>query len=194
MKVSISKGNTKLGKVANISLTPVKGCGKDIPCKKDCYALKSLIYPNVQNAWGNNLLYAMTARDWYFNQVDRFLSTYKGKFFRWHVAGDILDQDYYCSMLDIASKYPSVKFLAFTKQYDIVNSIGADIPRNLTIIFSAWPGFAMDNPFEFPVAFMQDGAETRLDGTELLCPGNCENCGMCWTLPSIGKNVVFDKH
>jgi hypothetical protein len=37
-KISISTGNSKLGKISNVSLTPVESCGNAELCKDDCYA------------------------------------------------------------------------------------------------------------------------------------------------------------
>ena len=69
----------------------------------------------------------------------------------------------------------------------------ADLPDNLTIVLSAWLDMSYINPFGLPIAFMQDGTETRISDA-LECPGNCETCGICWALKSIKKNVVFHKH
>ena len=67
-----------------------------------------------------------------------------------------------------------------------------NLPNNLTIVISVWPGLRIPNS-KLPKAFMQDGTENRINNA-IECPGNCENCGMCWNLSKLGKNVVFNKH
>lgn len=200
----ISKGNTKVGKVGNISLTPISSCvGCGHICGKDCYAMRSYRqYPQVRAAWDANYHQAVENLAGYFEDVLKALNKYKGEFFRWHVGGDIISFKYFNMMVRVAVMFPHIKFLCFTKQYTIVNLWSTDsngwkqqpIPSNLQVVFSAWPGLEMKNPFLFPVAYMDDGTETRLTGTEIPCAGSCENCGMCWSLSSIGRNVVFKKH
>jgi len=59
--VKISNGNTKLGRIPNISLPPIKACGKDVPCKSDCYALKAYRqYPATRKAWMNAITMILT--------------------------------------------------------------------------------------------------------------------------------------
>jgi len=199
MEVKLSKKNSKMGKILNLSLTPITSCRPDAPCAKECYAMKSYrMYKETRAAW-----------DWNYNfwnedplaftlALSRQLSELKPKFFRWHVGGDIPCDLYLEMMCHIAYVLPDTKFLAFTKQYEIVNMFiheGYQIPKNLKIIFSAWPGLKLDNPHYLPVAWMQDGSEDRYEEQEILeCHGQCDACGMCWNLDNIGKDVVFFKH
>lgn len=198
MRTKIAKGNTKIGNVWNVSLTPGKSCG-DVPCKRDCYAMKSWkMYPNVRAAWGGNLQLAETDRSAYFESIRDQLSAARTlpSLFRWHIAGDILDSDYVEDMAETAEMFPSVKFLAFTKNHAAVNEWLdiAGLPANLSIVFSAWPGMRMENPHGLPVAWMQDGTETRIPENALECIGRCDTCGMCWQLAEIGREVYFVKH
>jgi hypothetical protein len=189
MKVHISRGNDKLGAIPNISLSPGRSCG-DVPCKKDCYAMKFYgMYPTVKRAWSENYRIATSNRPRFFGTLDDFLRKYTPKFFRFHVAGDFIDQNYleWCEIT--ASRHPETRFLAFTKKYGLDYS---KRPANMEIVFSAWPGLALPRK-KMPVAFMQDGTETRVKNA-LDCPGNCESCGMCFNLSKLGKNVVFNKH
>jgi len=189
MKVHISKGNIKLGKIPNISLTPVLSCGKEVPCTKDCYAKKELNRKEVKIAWSENLEIAKNNPSLFFLEIAKFLEKKKPDFFRFHVAGDFLDQNYLNKVMLLCSLFPKTKFLTFTKMHKLDYSQKSD---NLTIVFSYWPHWG-DTNNNFPKAFMQDGTETRAQGA-LECPGNCENCGLCWNLPKISKNVVFNKH
>ena len=196
--VSISKGNRKLGSIMNVSTTPGKCCVQGIPCASGgCYALKAMrLYPGTRAAWGRNEGLAKQDPDSYFTQIAAEVSKTKPPLFRWHVAGDILSSDYLGAMCRIAAANPGTNFLAFTKAFEIVNRYGDHeaIPANLVIVFSAWPGMTFLNPHGHRVAWMQDGTETRVPEEAISCPGNCESCGMCYELASLGRDVVFHKH
>jgi hypothetical protein len=197
MQVKISDNNSKIGRMPNISLTPIASCRCNVPCRKDCYALKAYRqYPPTKAAWDNNYNMAKTDLAGFFSGIDQYLASKKkpAKYFRWHVSGDIISAEYLQGMVALASKHINTRFLAFTKQYEIVNNYTGSLPANLTLIFSAWPGLNFDNPKSLPIAYMQDGTESRVPENAIECPGNCEMCGMCWQLPQIGKDVVFHKH
>lgn len=191
----ISTGNTKLGSIANISLTPIASCkGSENICAKDCYAIKAYRqYPNVRAAWDSNYKLATEDPEAYFNGVRRFLTRYKGKYFRWHVAGDISESSYLISVAVIAEDFPDKTFKILTKQYDIVNRFleYCRLPSNLRLGLSAWPRLGLDNPHKLPVAYMQDGTETRTTGKEFVCQGSCSKCLVCY---DTSVDVVFNKH
>jgi hypothetical protein len=196
--VTISRGNRKLGAIMNVSLAPIQCCPKGVPCAKEgCYALKAYrMYPATRIAWSQNGHIARTNPRSYFSRIARAIAESKPSFFRWHVAGDILSTDYLRGMCRIAERNPGTHFLAFTKAVDIVNEYERmrPLPRNLTLIFSAWPGVKIDNPQEHCIAWMQDGTEDRVPSEAIDCPGNCESCAMCFQLPKLRRDVVFHKH
>jgi hypothetical protein len=196
--VSISKGNRKLGGVMNISTSPRTGCPEGVPCAHEgCYAFKAYrLYPGTRKAWSRNERVARRHPDSYFMQIAARVAAAKPRLFRWHVAGDILNENYLRGMCRIAAENPSTHFLAFSKAFDIVNRYEdlEAVPSNLVIVFSAWPGMKFANPHSHPVAWMQDGTELRIPKDALLCPGGCEHCGMCYELPRLGVDVVFHKH
>lgn len=204
MKAKISKGNTKLGTISNISITPITTCmivvagkKKVPPCAKYCYSLKSQrMYKGTRAMRSHNLrAYRRTPKQYFESIIDK---TKNVKLFRWHVAGDIVDRSYLLGMIYVANENPKTSYLVFTKQYKICNSVFSSIqrPTNLTIVFSAWPGFKMNNKHNFPIAFMspRNGVENRINGTEIKCPGNCKSCNICWNLPALKRNVVFQQH
>ncbi len=195
----ISKGNIKVGKIANVSLTPIESCAGMVDhCAKDCYAMKAYRqYPAVRKAWNTNFKQARDDLIGYFADVQKFLVKYKGGWFRWHVGGDILSSAYLIGMDTTARLFPHIKFLCFTKQYHIVSSFmgeHGELAPNLQLVLSAWSGLELYNPDGFPVAWMDDGTDTRIPDDALPCPGFCESCGMCWNLSSIKRDVVFKKH
>lgn len=182
LKVCISKGNSKIGKVMNISLPPILCCGNCKECKKLCYDIKSnLQYSNVRKARARNMVILKHDRERYFAEIEEALNRRRtNKFFRWHVAGDIQDLDYFARMVDIAKRHKDFIFWTYTKRYDIVNKYCAEhgkssIPHNLSIMFSEWRGMTMLNPYNFPefCVVFKDDAE-RPNG--FYCPGNCDLC------------------
>ena len=191
----ISMGNTKLGKVMNISLPPVISCGSFAPCRiKGCYARKLYaLRPSVKDAWNHNLMLAITDHHYYFGCILAKVMPATG-YFRWHVSGDILNQHYLEGMQGVAYNAPHVRFMCFTKMYHLDYD---GIPKNLKIIFSAWPGHPLPprpkRGFPFPVAYMQDGEEDRIPASAIECSGKCDTCMKCWELRR-GQSVWFHKH
>lgn len=123
------------------------------------------------------------------------------RFFRFHVSGDIPDDNYFENMVEIACRNRHCEILCFTKKYDIVNRFlekGRVIPQNMHMILSAWRDMEMLNPFKLPEAHVRyrDGYTTARDSAKE-CGGNCTECaiteGGCWTLKG-GEQVVFNEH
>lgn len=197
-RISISRGNSKLGSVINVSTVPRRCCPEGVPCANGgCYALKAYrMYPATRRAWTRNERIARRHPDVYFSQIAERVAKVRPCLFRWHVAGDILSVEYLRGMCQVATENPSTHFLAFTKGFDIVNRYEylQALPDNLVIIFSAWPGMIFANPHGHRIAWMQDGTETRVPEDAVECPGNCESCGLCYDLPRLGVDVVFRKH
>ena len=193
MKTHISDSNSKLGKIPNISLRPGSDCGNSDPCIKNCYAVKIYrMYPNVRNAWSDNSTIARENPSQYFADIADYLETKRPKFFRWHVSGDILNQDYFGEMVALAIRFPETRFLAFTKMHMLDFS---SAPVNLSVVVSMWPGLPVpENQAHMPKAWMQNGAENRVPESAIECPGICDVCGMCWDLGKLGRDVVFNKH
>ena len=103
-------------------------------------------------------------------------------------------------MIKLAKRLPSVRFMAFTKKYEIVNNFiatGGIIPHNLTIIYSAWDkNWSVDNPYKLPVAYV-DFKKKELNPTFPTnvkpCEGKCSICFKCWHLQE-GESVIFHQH
>ena len=197
-KISISPGNAKMGYIPSVSLPPVVTCAKGCKCANKCYAAKLCrIYPSVRKAYQRNLdiLNGNDLEYWY--QVNQAVKM--AKYFRFHVSGDIVDQHYFNWMVTTAENNPGTVLLAFTKQYEIVNRAiesGITIPDNLKIIFSEWPGMAMDNPHGLPVAHVIFKGQEPADNWKI-CGGNCSECACrgvgCWELKN-GEHIAFYEH
>lgn len=209
--VAISKGNVKMGDVPSVSLPPVATCPNCKGCAKQCYYIRNCcIYPAVLDAVARNLALYRTSPATYFNSIIEYCSKNHGRMhrqldaFRWHVGGDIPDAKYFEGMVTVAIACPGTTFLVFTKNYKVVNEYVENgwpaIPKNLQIIFSAWPKVEMDNPHNFPTSspVFPDGACAETEGKVVhKCPGNCRKCfesgSGCWTLKH-GEAVVFPAH
>jgi ferredoxin len=190
--MKISTGNSKLGMIPNISLTPIKACGNCKACASKCYALKAYRqYPATKAAWDHNLRQAKDDRQEYFSGIGNYIRTKKPAFFRWHVAGDILDQSYFNYMIQIALMNTETRFLVFTKMHSLDYSAR---PKNLIVRFSQWPG--MDAILKAKAAgilsaWYQDGTEDRIPSNAVKCPGSCENCKACFNSK---RDVYFIAH
>lgn len=197
--LSISRGNSKMGSIQSISLPSVVTC-RSCACQNKCYARKlERIRPAVAKAYQRNLDVLQSDPDTYWREVEA--SIMMSRFFRFHVSGDIPDLNYLKHMVDISDRNKHCQILCFTKKYEIVNGFiesGGEIPVNLHIIFSAWVGLNMVNPFSFPEAHVRyrDGSTTAKDSA-VECGGNCTECattdGGCWILKN-GEQVIFDEH
>jgi hypothetical protein len=196
--IAISNGNRVMGDVMNVSTVPVQCCPEGVPCATGgCCVLEPYrLHPDKYKGWARNERVAKSNPVAYFSQIAARVAKNKPHFFRWHIGGDILSADYLRGMCKIAEDNPKTLFLAFTKAHSVVNQYedsGQQIPKNLSIIFSCWPGMKFDNPHGHRVAWVQDGTETRVPENAIECLGNCETCGICYDLPKTNIDVVIPK-
>ena len=198
MTVSISKGNSKMGAIPSVSLPACVTCNPDAPCFGKCYARRlSARRATVRNAYDRNLEILNTNPALYWSSVYTAAATVK--YFRYHVSGDIPNIEYFAHMVQLAQVLPDTHFLAFTKQYTIVNAYinnGGKIPPNLKIIFSNWGSWKCENPHGLPEC------EIVLKGNEpspgwKICGGNCTECACrgigCWELQN-GETIAIYEH
>lgn len=199
MKTKISNGNSKLGTIANMSLTPGATCSAEAcnTCLKEgCYACKSYrMYKNVRAAWDANTELAIND----LSAMESDLMTYFGsmnapRFFRIHVGGDFVTEEYAAMWARVMAANPFTNFLAFTKQWN--NVINVDFPENASIVPSGWPGTTIPENImqKFKSAAYCDDGNTEIPADAIECPGNCETCGVCWSLAKRGISVFFKKH
>ena len=197
IKLCISKGNVKIGRVMNVSLAPILTCANCKECKYFCYDIKAnLQYKNVVDARARNTALLYQDRDLYFETIDKAISRrLKNKYFRWHVSGDIVDYDYFVRMVEIARKHPDFVFWTYTKNYSVVNMfLDVDtLPENLHVMFSEWRGLTMDNPHnmpEFRVVFKSD----PIKPTGFYCMGNCDICKALKRGCIVGETTYCNEH
>ena len=193
--VKISNGNTKMGTIKSVSLPPVATCRKNAPCIKNCYARRLQRFPNVKNAYENNLQLYKENPALYFDGITN--AAYTERFFRWHVSGDIPDITYFRYMCGVALVCENTSFLCFTKKYEIVNEYikqGCTIPKNLIIIFSVWNSLDLVNPYDMATAHVVPKETAGIWGNNE-CNGNCLYCAennlRCWSFAAGGSDKVF---
>jgi hypothetical protein len=115
-------------------------CREDAPCKASgCYCMKGRqAMCNVVAAYVRNLMIYNNDHDDFWEQVKFKIKHNPLPLFRWFDAGDILDYEFFCGMVELAKEFPNIRFMSFTKKYDIVNewlTTNGDLPKNLNIIF-----------------------------------------------------------
>ena len=209
IKVSISAGNKKIGRVLNVSLAPIHTCANCSGCMHYCYDIKACLqYKNVRDARARNTVLALKYRDKFFSAIISKLSKRRiNKFMRWHVSGDIPDYDYLDRMVQIARMFPDFVFWTYTKNYFVVNQYVKDhggdrfaaIPANLSIMFSEWDSMPLINPYNFPIFTVKLKAgnvnhdSNFFDGL-FKCPGNCDVCKFVKRGCIVGENTYTDEH
>jgi len=202
-----TNGNQKLGKaIFNINLPPVLTCNPEAPCFKECYGRRGhFLFASAQNSMLNNLMAFCQNPDQFFEDIA--YQTKLSLYVRWFGNGDMPNDTFLTGMCKVARKNPNVRYLAFTKQYHIVNdyiATGHKIPRNLRIVFSCWKDWIPDNPYNFPttwVRFPESGKakqenvsyNSNIPTKAFKCPSNCAECQACWHLKK-GGSVEFHKH
>lgn len=214
MTLKISPGNSKMGAIPSVSLPAGPTCRPDAPCYKQCYARRlERFRKTVHESYVQNYELLKSDPETYWREAEA--AVMMNRFFRFHVAGDIPDADYFAHMVDIAKRNPHCEILCFTKKYGIVNdyiseawwkidrgpsALPSDVPLppNLHLIFSAWRGLPMQNPWNLPEAHVvyRDGTTTAREDA-VPCGGNCTTCartnGGCWSLKP-GEQLTIHEH
>ena len=194
----VSNTNSKLGgQIYSINLPPVVTCRSDAPCFKGCYACKgNWLFPNVKNSLQHNLEAYKSNPTLFFESVAA--QTALVRFCRWHSSGDIVDMQYFEGMCKVARKNKETHYLCFTKKYEIINeflSKDKRIPKNLSIVFSAWSNWIPENPYDLPMTYVygKEFNNELIPKDAIPWSGKCETCQACWTLKK-GQHVYFLKH
>ena len=212
--VCISEGNDKIGHALNVSLPAIIACRHCCTCdKKDgcsyyCYDVKDCYRygykdDNTFHARAVNYVFATKYREEFFAAINAAMDARtKDKYFRYQVGGDILDYDYFCQMVESAARHPDFIVWTYTKCYAFVNkwiAENGDLPENMHVMFSAWEGMPIHNPYNLPVFACKLAAGNK-DITEeqfaamYQCPGNCDICKAARRGCLIGENTFALEH
>ena len=203
-EITIATGNRKLGsQVCGLSMPYVITCREDAPCKTTgCYCSKGVQrFSNIYGTYCKNLRLYHELGDEFFDKITAYLKFSGYKFMRFLDSGDIVDYNFFLGLVKVCKDNPKVKFLIYTKKYDIVNSYlqaNNEIPKNLKVYFSAWDkDWMIDNPFNLQIAYIDFDDKTKNPEipTDAFCcqdgTGCCSTCYKCWHTT---KDVVFRQH
>lgn len=196
MSFCISKGNTKLGKITNISMPSYYSCpGHSEWCQKECYALKyQKRYRKCIDSYNNNFELSKDQLNFADMIIDRLSQTH-GSPVRIHVSGDFYNETYITSWLKICTSLPDIKFWAYTRSWVIPNLFEKiKVLNNLDNIqiFLSTDITMPDPPDNFRIAYINN--DKRANGFTCLYDKNkktCLECGYCFKTKK--GNVVFGK-
>ena len=101
MNVKVSRGNSKMGEIPSVSLPAGITCRGDCECNQKCYAKRlERLRKNVHQAYEYNYKLLNDSPDIFWREVEA--SIMMSRFFRFHVSGDIPNDDYLHKMIEIA--------------------------------------------------------------------------------------------
>lgn len=200
IRVRISRENSKMGPVASVSMLPYLTCPARCreTCGPKCYAAKlAVLRANVRDSWAHNTALAMINPEAYWQGVREAVRGVR--FFRFHVAGDILSAAYLAEMIATARDNPHTEILAFTKRFELVNrwiNSNGPLPANLHLLFSGWTNLDPINPHSLPETNVIPRGEDPADSWKI-CGGNCFSCACrgvgCWQAQQ-GDVIAFRMH
>ncbi len=196
----ITTSNTKLGgSIAQLNMPKGISCRSDAPCSKTCYCNKGKIaMPNVVRGHLTRYEMYLANPTAFFQRLSSELYMIPFKYFRWHSAGDIVDEQYLDLMCKLARQHKSTHFLCFTKKYELVNEYlnHHKKPSNLVLCLSNWGDWRVENPHNLPESFVDFGkGNDNIPEFAYECPGHCSECPgtHCFHMRK-GDSVMFHKH
>ena len=203
----ISKGNHKTGNnIPVFNLPPVVTCGGNCKaCAKHCYAIKdykSIKVGTVSKSHSRNMVALQENSEKAFADIEKQIVKSGCKFFRVHASGDFaltINGDkfaYARAWFELAERHPEVNFLAFTKVYEVAREIPFDSLPNFELVLSEWTD-ELVAPEDLKKRYRTSRAVNELSDareSEMICPGNCDTCGMCWNLSKAQHDVAFEIH
>ena len=204
-KITISKGNTKLGDIPSFSLSSLTTCpGKSQWCSKNCYAFKlEHQYPNVNKSYYNN--YQATFEPSFVDSMDKEIKNLikKGKkVFRIHVGGDYFSTEYIEKWYKIILNNPQMKFYSYTRSLindELLTSLEhlKQLP-NITLFASIDSSMTQKPPVNWRVAMAGDTNNFNIPKTVFCLEQNnkvtsCSKCKLCFNNNS-NVNIYFETH
>lgn len=194
----------KVGDIPRWSVPPVLTCGGNCKhCEHNCYALKDYFNHRVASVSKNHAR-NMNAVVKEFQKTEEYLIKWIAKhsptFFRIHPSGDFaipgMGNKYAEMWYRVAQACPSTRFLAFTKCFDIVRNVPFYELENFSLVLSEWTD-VLKAPEDLKEHYRTSRAVENIEDArpnEIICPGNCETCGMCWALKMLGHDIAFEIH
>lgn len=200
----LTGGQHKVGDIPRWNLPPLVTCGGNCKaCKEHCYVLKDYTGPRkraVAKSHARNFNAVAMYMDKTEEYITKWIQRHKPAFFRIHASGDFAIPHFghrYAGMwYRIAKACPETRFLAFTKAYDIIRKVPFHELDNFSLVLSEWTD-VLEAPEDLKEHYRTSRAVEKLEDakeSEIICPGNCETCGMCWALKDLGKDVAFEIH
>ncbi len=180
--ITITESNSKLGFTANYSLPPLITCIDNAPCEKRCYARK--LYQRRRKTlgivWEKNLRTYHNNSELFFQSISKWIEIKQPRFFRFHVGGDIPNQDYLNGMKQLAKQHKRTKFLTYTKRYELDFR---RLPSNLIIIFSMWPNWNVTPPIAtMPKSWLNTDLRKPKKAFNCTKAKMCDECRYCWNI------------
>lgn len=189
--VHISRKNTKIGRIHNISLLPgdeplarkdgtvltnlegtCHGCCDG--CGECCYAKNSAICHHNANipAWGENTMLAKEAMEQFFEEIHNYMKHEIVPVFRLHVAGEFFSYEYMKTWAKFADEHRDTIFYVYTKRFAWLEKLEREykgsLPDNFHVLVSIWHK-NYDNPNGFAEFIYDDGTEPELKNV-VHCP------------------------
>lgn len=201
MKLLSIGNNSKLSKKVGIFNLPArKTCpGATSYCGPVCYAMKAeRMYKGAREMRARNYEAAMNGN--FISLMTAELITFKGSQVRIHESGDFYDQMYLNDWIALATVFPKITFLAYTKMYDKLDF--SSKPVNMVIYASYDPTTAAKigtAPAGLHECVIVDDASAAPAGWHVCQPLSktqhrhyCgDSCTVCW---AGSKNAVWIKH
>jgi hypothetical protein len=193
-KIVLSKGNMKLKDTLIFNLPTVKTCPfATEACKAFCYAQKpERQYETTRQARERHMNATLQDDfvDQMINAIGKANKNGKYKYFRIHESGDFYNQRYVNDWKKIASHFPNIIFLAYTKSYPFDFTAGT--PTNLIVRYSI-DSTSKAVRMDLPLAIVKDTPDTTTRTKTFACkPGmKCDTCRVCWTSQ---VDVSFEIH
>lgn len=200
------RDNSKLKGIPAFNLVPGRTCSAAACAhclKEGCYAVKNACCHgyNIESnyclkAWTENTALAINHPRELEKALDAWLTKNRPALFRIHSAGDFFNVNYARLWCRLAKNHPETRFLAFTKQFDIVRHVQFYKLDNFELVLSGWTGVQVPDDLRkhYRVAWCNDGQEKRIPADAIHCPGDCNKCRACWYLSRLQKDSYFDKH
>lgn len=146
ISIHIPRPNTKTGTIPVWNILPMVTCSREAcdSCGKEgCYAVKNALAHGYNlktntclKSWAENTVYAIKYASELETYLDAWLTKNRPSFFRIHGSGDFMTVAYAEMWYRIAEKHSGTRFLAFTKQWDIVRKVHFYELDNFSLVLS----------------------------------------------------------